>query len=90
MRNYAAQSDPALNPQFRRRWTEVPQCEADETRGVADRLSNEIGLQALQHWLDQAKTSTGTDRQAALRIALEIANMVGVDLSKVVDRKEAA
>ena len=34
-RNYAAESDPDRNPQFRRRWTEPPHCDGFKSVGEA-------------------------------------------------------
>ncbi len=58
--HYAAQADPARNPNFKGL---VPVGE------VANRVVNDIALHAVRHWLAQADRVDGEDRRACLETA---------------------
>ena len=51
---------------------------------VAAKVTNDTGRKALRHWLNQAgRADTDDERQAALKIASEIARLAGLDADQI-------
>ncbi len=79
-RDYAAQADPARNPNFIRRWSEKP----SHDRGmmpvgeVANRVVNNMAIRAVAHWLQQADQLDGEDRAVCLKTADAIMQTAGL------------
>ncbi len=89
-RNHAAMSDPGLNPQFRRRWTEPPQCEGSQSLGqVAAKITNDLAHRAVRHWLKQADQLEGEERIICLETADAILRTAGLRWGDVLPRRAA-
>jgi hypothetical protein len=50
---------------------------------VVDAVVDDLGQRALEHWIKEAAEAEGEEREAALEIAKEIANMIGVEWTDV-------
>ena len=88
-RNHAAMSDPGLNPQFRRRWTE-PQCEGSQSLGqVEAKITNDLTHRAVRHWLKQADQLEGEERTICLETADAILRTAGLRWGDVLPKKAA-
>ena len=85
-RNRAFASDPAHNAQFRRLWSEP----AEHVGGLADRVVEKTGRDAVMHWLRQSESLSGADRTAALECADDIRAALGLSWSELLDRRIAA
>ena len=47
---------------------------------IAAKVANDTGMKAVRHWLNQAgRADSDEERQAALEIAAEIADLMGLD-----------
>ena len=54
---------------------------------VAAQVTADVGRRALAHWLDQAASANSAEeREAALKIAKEIAQLMGLDLADLFGR----
>ena len=79
MRHYAAMSDPAANPNFRRRWSEPPHVDDFKSIGeVAATVADEMAHRAARHWLEQADHAEGEERTTCLETADAILRMAGL------------
>ncbi len=68
MKDYAAMSDPAANPNFRRRWSEPSTCDGFQAIGeVTKSLAEDTGRRAIAHHLAQAAALQGQEAKACLR-----------------------
>ena len=81
----AGQSDPHLNGQFSRQWSEPPTCSGFKSIGGIENTA----IRAVQHWLRQADELEGEDRREAIATADTIMRMAGIRWTDVLD-KEAA
>ncbi len=56
---------------------------------IARKVTDDTGLKALRHWLNQAgRADSDEEREAALEIAREIANLMGLD-ADLISRRAA-
>ena len=83
--NYAMQTDPGQNPNFRRRWSEPT-----HLHEATGRVVDQTARQAVMHWLGQAMDLDGEDRAAALEVADEIRRESGLAWGDVLDHKQVA
>jgi hypothetical protein len=54
---------------------------------VAAEISGDVGRAALHHWLNLAAQADGEEREAALQIAQEIVEMIGVPWADVMSEE---
>ena len=88
--NYAAQSDPDWNRQFRRRWSEPPHCEGFQSIGqAAAKVTNGIAHRAVRHWLEQADQLDGEERITCLETADAILRTASLRWGDVLPRRAA-
>ena len=91
MKHYAAMSDPAANPNFRRRWSEPPRVDSFKSIGVvAATVAENTGRQAIAHHLTQAAALQGPEATVAFEIADNIRSMMGLTWDEVVGLRTAA
>jgi hypothetical protein len=91
MRNYAAQSDPARNPHFSRRWAEPPRADNFKSIGqVTDKVVDDTAKRAIAHWLQQAAALDGEEAQAALEVADSIRAMMACSWDELMGLGRAA
>ena len=83
--DFAAQSDPAHNRQFGRRWTEPRHIVQ-----VAQMVADDIGRQAISHHLAQAADLEGPEAEAAFKIADNLRASMGLTWAEVIGLRSAA
>ena len=79
---YYAMSDPALNPNFGRRWGEP-----DRLGDVTSRAVDQIARQTIKSRLRQAQALDGEKRNAVFWAADEIRREVGLDWSDILNTR---
>ena len=92
-RNYAAERDPARNPNFARRWTDDPLQLPDFQhlgREVAPQGVEDLGHRAIGHWLGRASETHGPVAAEAFREADSIRLKMGLEWSDLIQERHAA
>ena len=82
--NYAAMSDPDMNPMFRRTWNEPRQIGE-----IADEIARTAARKAITRLLGLAADANGEDRETCFAAADEIRKTAGLDWDQVLGRPAA-
>ena len=91
--DYAAQSDPGCNPNFRRQWGKNPLCLPAFKhlgRDVAPKVVQNVGRRAISHWLDKASEARGAPAAEAFRQADAIRRKLGLAWTDLIEQRSAA
>ena len=92
-RNFATETDPDRNGNFRRKWVDNPLALRDFRdfdREIAPRVVEDVGRRAIGRWLDRASSSHGAQAAECFKQADSIRRKLRMGWEDLIDGRRAA